>query len=63
MMTEVVNTPKQEKFRSYKTMRLVSKIVAYVLLAILAVIWLYPLVWIVICSFTHLLISHSENIY
>ena len=53
MMTEVVNTPKQEKFRSYKTMRLVSKIVAYVLLAILAVIWLYPLVWIVICSFTH----------
>jgi arabinogalactan oligomer/maltooligosaccharide transport system permease protein len=51
MMNEINVAPKQEKFRSYKTMRLVSKIMAYVLLVILAIIWLYPLVWIIICSF------------
>ena len=51
MMTDVVNTPKQEKFRSYKTMRLISKIIAYTLLVILSIVWIYPLLWIVICSF------------
>ena len=51
MMNDAMVAPKQEKFRSYKTIRLISKILAYVLLVILAVIWLYPLVWIVICSF------------
>ena len=42
---------KQEKFKSYKTIRLVSKISAYVLLSLLAIIWLYPIVWIIISSF------------
>ena len=51
MMTDVINTPKAEKFHSYKTMKMVSKILAYVLLGILSIIWIYPLLWIVICSF------------
>ena len=53
-MMNTIETPvvaKPEKFRSYKTIRLVSKILAYVLLTILAVVWLYPLLWIVISSF------------
>lgn len=54
-MMNTVNTPETnvtvEKFRSYKTMRLVSKIIAYVLLVILSFTWLYPLLWIVISSF------------
>ena len=29
-MTEVIQTPKAEKFRSYKTMRLISKTIAYI---------------------------------
>ena len=56
MMTDAIKSPtapKEEKFRSYKTARLISKIVAYILLVVLAVVWLYPLLWIVICSFTH----------
>jgi arabinogalactan oligomer/maltooligosaccharide transport system permease protein len=58
MMTDTlknpqVGTPKVEKYRSYKTARLISKIIAYILLVILAVVWIYPLLWIVICSFTH----------
>lgn len=44
-------TKKPEQFASYKTMRLVSTILAYVLLAVLAIIWIYPLLWIVISSF------------
>ena len=51
MMTNVIETPKAEKFRSYKTMRLISKTIAYILLVILSVIWVYPLLWIVVCSF------------
>ena len=45
-------TPKEEKFTSYKTLKLISTIVAYTLLIILAIIWLYPILWIVITSFT-----------
>ena len=44
-------TKKPEQFASYKTMRLVSTILAYVLLAVLAIVWIYPLLWIVISSF------------
>ena len=52
MMNENIGAqPQQTKYRSYKTIRLVSKILAYVLLVILAIIWLYPLLWIVISSF------------
>lgn len=53
-MMNTIETPvvaKPEKFKSYKTIRLVSTILAYVLLAVLAIIWLYPLLWIVISSF------------
>ena len=42
---------KEEKFKSYKTMRLISKILAYVLLVILSIIWIYPMLWIVVSSF------------
>ena len=42
---------KEETFKSYRTMRLISKISAYVLLVILSVIWIYPMLWIVISSF------------
>lgn len=51
MNTDTPNLIKNEKFKSYKTARLVSKILAYTLLVILAVIWLYPLLWIIISSF------------
>ena len=48
-----IETPiTQEKYKSYKTMRLISKIMAYTLLVILGIIWLYPLLWIVVASFT-----------
>ena len=39
------------KYKSYSTLRTVSTVFAYVLLVILAVIWLYPLLWIVVSSF------------
>lgn len=42
---------KEETFKSYRTMRLISKISAYVLLVILSVIWIYPMLWIVVSSF------------
>lgn len=55
-MMNTINTPieninKPEKFRSYKLTRTISKIVAYVVLSILAIIWLYPILWILISSF------------
>lgn len=53
-MMNTIETPlttKPTQFKSYKTMRLVSTILAYVLLAVLAIIWIYPLLWIVISSF------------
>ena len=52
MMTNTTpfNT-KPEQYKSYKAMRLTGKILAYALLVILAVIWLYPLLWIVVSSF------------
>lgn len=43
--------PKPTKYKSYKTARAISKTLAYILLVILAIIWLYPLLWIVISSF------------
>jgi len=51
MNANVMAAPKQEKYQSYRTKRLISKILAYILLTALAIIWLYPLVWIIICSF------------
>lgn len=45
------NVNKPEKFKSYKLTKTISKIVAYTVLILLAVIWLYPILWIVISSF------------
>ncbi len=50
MMTATV-APKQEKFKSYRTIRLISTIAAYVILTILAVIWITPILWIFISAF------------
>ena len=58
-MMNTIETPltkKPEQFRSYKTMRLVSTILAYVLLIALAIIWIYPLLWILISSFVYYLV-------
>ena len=43
---------KKEKFHSYKLARTISRVLAYMLLVVLSVIWLYPMLWIVISSFT-----------
>jgi arabinogalactan oligomer/maltooligosaccharide transport system permease protein len=51
MNTATVTSTPKEKFKSYKRARLISKILAYTLLVILAVVWIYPLLWLVICSF------------
>ena len=40
------------KYKSYSASKLVSKILAYVFLVILSVIWLYPIVWLIVSSFT-----------
>ena len=56
-MMNTIETPildqvnKPEKFKSYKLTRTISKIIAYAILIILAVIWLYPILWIVVSSF------------
>ena len=56
MMNETLNIKSEDasptKYRSYKVARLISKIAAYTLLAILAIIWIYPLLWVIVCSFT-----------
>lgn len=49
--TPILEVNKPEKFKSYKLTRTISKIVAYALLIVLAIIWLYPVLWIVISSF------------
>lgn len=51
MMTNTTPFTKPQ-YKSYKAMRTAAKILAYALLVVLAVIWLYPLLWIVISSFT-----------
>ena len=54
-MMNTIETPitsKKEKFTSYRTLRTISTIFAYALLVILAIIWLYPILWIVITSLT-----------
>ena len=52
MMTNTTPFTTKPQYKSYKAMRLTGKILAYALLVVLAVIWLYPLLWIVISSFT-----------
>lgn len=51
MMNENISAPKQEKFRSYRTIRNVSTVISYVLLSILAFIWVVPILWIILSSF------------
>jgi len=59
MMTENISAPKQEKFRSYRTIRNISTTIAYVLLTILAFIWVVPILWIFISAF----VSGLHQIY
>lgn len=42
---------KPKKFRSVKTSNRISSIVGHTILVILAIIWLYPILWIVLQSF------------
>lgn len=51
MIENAIVAKQQEKFRSYRTMRLVSKIIAYVFLVVLSLIWVFPFLWIIISSF------------
>ena len=51
-MMNSVNVNDKTKFSSYKLTRIISRVLAYTLLVILSIIWLYPMVWIVISSFT-----------
>lgn len=46
-----VANAKEEKFKSYRTARIVSKVLAYVFLVILSVIWIFPFVWILGSAF------------
>ena len=68
-MMNTIETPlstKPTQFKSYKTMRLVSTILAYVLLIALAIIWIYPLLWILISSFVskqYLFISILSGVF
>lgn len=41
----------KKKYKSVKTAKLVSTIISYVLLVGLAVIWLYPILWIILNAF------------
>ena len=41
----------KKKYKSVKTAKLISTIVSYVLLVGLAVIWLYPIIWIILNAF------------
>jgi len=38
--------------KSYKTQRRVSLTLRYILLAVLAVVWIFPIIWIILASFT-----------
>lgn len=52
MIENAIVAKQQEKFRSYRTMRMVSRIFAYIFLVILSLIWVFPFLWIIISSFT-----------
>ena len=51
MSSTSIATPKKKRYRSQKAAMRTSKIVSYILLVILSVIWITPIVWIVISSF------------
>ena len=48
-MMNTIENPR--KFKSYSTSRNVATVFAYLFLIVLAVIWLYPMLWIVVSSF------------
>ncbi|WP_155287108.1 sugar ABC transporter permease [Lacticaseibacillus zhaodongensis] len=39
--------------KSYKTQRRISLILRYILLSLLAVVWIFPIVWIILASFSY----------
>ena len=49
VLVEQVKAPR--KYKSVKRANLISTILAYVLLVVLSVIWLYPILWIVLQAF------------
>lgn len=49
MSTQVIEKPK--KFKSVKRANRISNILSYVALTVLALIWLYPIVWIILNAF------------
>ena len=40
-----------QKYKSYSASRTISKVLSYVFLIILSIIWLYPILWIIVSSF------------
>lgn len=38
--------------KSYKTQRRISLTLRYILLALLAIVWIFPIIWIVLASLT-----------
>ena len=38
--------------KSYKTQRRISLSLRYILLALLAIVWIFPIIWIVLASLT-----------
>ena len=41
----------ERKYRSARKKRLINNTLVYVILAILAVIWVFPILWVVLTSF------------
>lgn len=54
-LEEIVNEEevvvKKVKYKSQKRAKLISTIIAYILLVVLSVIWLYPILWIILSAF------------
>ena len=44
--------PKKEKHASQRTRRIVSDVVIYVILTVMAIVWILPILWILLQSFT-----------
>jgi len=49
--TMAMKAPKDKKLKSKKGLETTSKVLTYVLLIVLSVIWLYPILWIVLNAF------------
>ena len=63
MSDKTVNTVEQvapKKYKSQKRAKLISTIMAYVLLVVLSIIWLYPILWIVLSAFR---VEYNNNVF